>query len=294
MRTIRILWTILFLAGVNESRAGIELSPRMVDAGGGRSGVGTVTMDASLGGMGGVCLAGSMAGKLGYAGQLMDVTGLGVSVNPSNLPEIGTRLLQAVGRYDDGTYGALPGAPVWSVAWGPLSSVDTAGWATASAVYADTTAGARAVYGVYTGAVTLWVLDTLPDNYGLYAGDGTPDDWQIHYFGVNNSNGVASANPDSDMLKNGDEYVADTNPTNRNSCLWLTKIQSDGASGMRIGWHGGVNATQMIIRCARLSSTGAVWQTIYTNNPPTAISNNYLDAQATNNPVFYYRLRVKR
>ena len=56
------------------------------------------------------------------------------------------------------------------------------------------------------------MLDTDPDNYGIYAGDGVPDWWQVTYFGTNNPSGVASATNCTGQ-NNLDTYTADLNPT---------------------------------------------------------------------------------
>jgi len=59
--------------------------------------------------------------------------------------------------------------------------------------------------------------------------DGVPDAWYVAY-GLDPTNaGTGAANADSDPHSNRDEWVADTNPTNSQSCLRIAAI-SNGAS----------------------------------------------------------------
>ena len=53
-------------------------------------------------------------------------------------------------------------------------------------MWEDTQATAGAAWGAVTGQLALTVLDTDPDNYGSYAGDGLDDDWQFNFFGPDN------------------------------------------------------------------------------------------------------------
>jgi hypothetical protein len=57
-------------------------------------------------------------------------------------------------------------------------------------------------------------VDSIPDNYGTYAGDGLPDSWQNQYFGLDNPN----AAPNKDVTGTGQnnlfKYTAGLDPTN--------------------------------------------------------------------------------
>lgn len=64
-----------------------------------------------------------------------------------------------------------------------------------------------------TAVLSLLIRNQLPDNYGIYAGDGIFDDWQIQYFGLNNPNGTAQRDPDADGFDNRFEYNACLVPT---------------------------------------------------------------------------------
>jgi len=263
----------------------------VLDAGGGRSTAGDVVLDATLGGIGGLCANGSVTGKMGYAGQLYDAAGLTATASPTNVAEGGTRQLTAAAVNDDDTRGELDGTPQWAVAWGPLASVSGAGLASAGAVYRDTPAGARAVYEAKTGTVSLLVQDVNPDNYGLYASDGVPDGWQVDAFGEENPLGGGSADPDGDRVPNSGEYAGDTDPNDEDSFLGITAIAREGGTGARVWWQGGQQATQYVERSASL--TGPAWRPVRTNLPPTAAFTNCLDPSASN-AVFYYRIRAVR
>jgi subtilisin-like proprotein convertase family protein/subtilisin family serine protease len=131
-------------------------------------------------------------------------------------------------------------------------------------------------------------------------GDGLPDGWETAHgldpnddglFGGDPDNG-ASGNPDGDMATNIREYEADTDPTNSHSVLALTNIVIQ-AGGARIGWKGGQDARQLVEKRRSVDGASGQWAAFFTNQPPTAIHTNLLDAAATNRALFY-RIRVER
>jgi hypothetical protein len=112
-----------------------------------------------------------------------------------------------------------PGVPY------PLSGINASGVATATNVYQNTPA---TVYGYYLGVTSntlVRVLDSNPDNYGIYASDNIPDWWQVQFFGLNNPNGVGSADADGTGQNNLFKYVAGLDPTNPAS-VFVLKIAS--------------------------------------------------------------------
>jgi len=281
----------ILLACVGTSPADPVLRTAVLDAGGGRVTGGDFVLDASLGDGGGIASAGAAVLKAGYAGQLYDLAGLSVTASPPSVVEGGTRQLAAAAGYDDGTAGPLDGTPLWSVVSGPLSGVSGSGLATAGPVWQDTPAAARATLGALTGSVALLVLNVDPDNYGLYAADGLPDQWQVESFGEENPDGVPAADPDEDDVPNSGEYAADTNPNDDTSYLRLTAVTPEGAAAMRVAWQGGVLATQYLERT--LSLTAPDWRAIHTNPPPTLTVAEWLDTGAPASAAFY-RLRAAR
>jgi hypothetical protein len=135
----------------------------------------------------------------------------------SSLNEQATLQLVARIRYDDGTLAALalPAANVtWSVAAGPLASINSVGLATAGSVYQDTSATAMAIYQGVDGLLPITVLNLTNDDFGSYAADKLPDLWQAQYFGGSGiaTNAGPEADPDADGLSNFQEYAFGMNP----------------------------------------------------------------------------------
>ncbi len=121
--------------------------------------------------------------------------------------------------------------------------------------------------------------------------DGLPDAWELRYFG-----GLGQANwsddSDQDGFNNLQEYGADTNPTNSNSCLRMTGISPSGP-GFLVQWQGGTQATQYLQRCSILGNLTNPWVDITTNMPPTPIAGSYTDSFHAPGPMFY-RIRAIR
>jgi len=121
--------------------------------------------------------------------------------------------------------------------------------------------------------------------------DTIPDWWEIAYFG-SITNCDASADVDNDGMLNWQEYIADTIPTDSNSVLQFIEILP-GSNGVDVAWQGGINAWQFLESSGDLAATTEQWMVIFTNFPPTAISNNYYHDMGTNT-VLFYRIRADR
>ena len=100
---------------------------------------------------------------------------------------------------------------------GPLTSINASGLATAGVVYQNTGATAQGIFAGDTAMLNLTVLDSIPDNFGSYAGDGLGDDWQVQYFGQNNPNAGPALDPDGDGENNLFEFTAGVIPTDPTS-----------------------------------------------------------------------------
>jgi hypothetical protein len=122
-------------------------------------------------------------------------------------------------------------------------------------------------------------------------GDGMPDWWERQYFGS-----VTHCAPDADADGDGmsalHEYVADTNPTNALSALRISQIALEGGD-VRIGWQGGMAATQLLERNTDASLSAGTWFVIFTNLAPTPAQTSLLDPLGTNRALFY-RVRAVR
>jgi hypothetical protein len=202
-----------------------------VDSGGRRTTSTNYTMDVSLGGIGGVstAIAPVTVAKQGYIGQLYEVTGLTVVAAPSSVSESSNSQLSATATLDDATLLVLSGSNVnWNTPTFPIASINAFGLLTPAAVYTDTTGTVSGYYLGASNSTTLLVLDTDPDNFGIYTNDGIPDAWQVQYFGPNNPEGLAGADADGTGQNNLFKYLAGLNPTNPASILQITSVVKNG------------------------------------------------------------------
>ena len=195
------------------------------DAGGRRANSAAYANDGSVGLVGGLSTVALPAGtaKHGYVGQLYDVTGLVLSATPPTVEEGSTRQLGAAQLLDDATTLAVSASFVtWSVAAGPLASIDATGLATAGSVYQNAAATAQGVLAGNTSTLPLTVLNVNLDDFGAYAGDGLDDNWQvIHFNQPPNADAGPLADPDHDGQTNAFEYTAGLIPTDATSVFRL-------------------------------------------------------------------------
>lgn len=218
-------WKPIFILTTGLLGAALHAGPRTsasynvatdtADTAGRRTVSANYTNDGGLGGIAGVSTVATPAEtiKQGYIAQLYEVTALQLAAAPPTVNETTTRQLSGVQLLDDATTLAVPASSItWSIQSGPLS-INASGLATAATVYQDTVATAQGVFVGNTGTLGLTVLNSIPDNYGSYAGDGIGDDWQVLYFGLNNPNAAPSLDPDFDGLGNLLEWATYLNPT---------------------------------------------------------------------------------
>lgn len=207
-----------------------------VDGGGQRatSSSSLYTNDGSAGSVVGISSVASPAetAKDGYIGQLYEVAGLVVSASPATVNETATLQLSASQLLDDTSSLAVNATSVtWSVLSGPITGISTAGLATAGAVPQNTAASVQGIFGGFTGSLNLTVLDTIPDNYGSYAGDGIDDAWQMQYFGQNNPQAAPGYVSDGSGLTNLFKYIAGLIPGNAASRFILEVNPAGGQPG---------------------------------------------------------------
>jgi hypothetical protein len=206
--------------------AGGASANRTFDAGGKRTTSASYTMDGSVGGIGGISVAACDTARHGYIGQLAEVVSVSVTSTPNTVNEGATGQLSATAILDDSSVSVLVGSDIaWASAIYPLASIDGNSLATASMVYATTNATFNGFYLGASGTGLVAVIDSDPDNYGSYAGDGLPDWWQVQYFGLNNPNAAPTADVDGTGQNNLFKYVAGLDPTNPAS-IFVLKIAS--------------------------------------------------------------------
>jgi len=125
---------------------------------------------------------------------------------------------------------------------------------------------------------------------------GTPEWWLALHRLTNATTDFCAAetnDTDGDGIPAWQEYVADTDPTNRNSVLAVIGIAVEGGR-VRLDWKGGQWARQYVQSRLDLSSTSNLWKSIHTNAVlPTPVTNFLIDAEATNR-VLFYRIKADR
>jgi hypothetical protein len=263
------------------------------DAGGQRTTSASYTNDGSAGGIVGISTVAAPAetAKHGYVGQLYEVTGLAVSATPTTVNETATRQLDAAQLLDDATTLAVPAASVaWSVAGGPLTGIDASGLATAGIVYQATAATAQGIYLGQTGTLGLTVLDSIPDNFGTYAGDQVGDDWQVQYFGQPpNAFAGPLLDPDGDGQANLFEFTAGLVPTDPASRFRLSIAPVTGQPGQKNLIFSPVVAGRTYAAKAKASLTSPTWGDITASAPSdNGAERTITDLSATGGAKFYH------
>jgi hypothetical protein len=195
MKPVTLL-TVLFSTAVHagSSSADYAITTDTVDYGGQRTASADYANDGSFGPVVGVSNEATTVtvAKHGYIGQLYDVLGFGILFTDNYPPEGGATQVIPLRTLDDNTYLAVPlNDVVYTALDGPVSGISASGLITTLPVHQETPAMIRGVLTGVDGAVAelqIFVQDTIPDNFGLYGGDGLDDMWQTQHFGVDNPN----------------------------------------------------------------------------------------------------------
>lgn len=147
---------------------------------------------------------------------------------------------------------------------------------------------------VLYGSETVATIGDQDISLGAFAdtdNDGMPDDWELQY-GLSPTNAAdASANWDDDALNNLQEYLADTNPTNGASSLYITDIQVQNGESV-VSWQCGQNAVQYFECADNLISND--WQCLQIFSPPTGVTNSLTIINTPSAAQMYYRIRSAR
>jgi|SRR5579859_7212464 len=264
-----------------------------VDAGGRRSTSSNYAMDVSMGGIGGISSAISpvTTTRHGYVGQLYEVTGMVVMATPSSVSESSNSQLSATATLNDATFLVVAGSNVnWSTPTFPIASIDATGLLTPASVYTDTTGTVSGYFLGASNSTTLLVIDTNPDNFGIYANDNIPDAWQIQYFGVNNQLGLAGADADGTGQDNLFKYLAGLNPTNPASVLRITAVTRSG-NDVRVTWTD-VGGHKYVLQSTKLAAGTRFSTNLFADAGPLITASgtgesttNYVDVGAAYAPV---------
>ena len=226
MKTLTTLSLFLFL--VSTASAQVRSSPRYSIAAettahaGHRTTSARYTNDATAGTLGGQPTSAAYSTRAGFPGQLIDPTALQLTAPAASLAEATTLQLSARLLLDDAT---LLNVPAPSVAWSSnvaALTINPNGLATAAAVIVNTPATATGTHLSFSANLALSIVDSLPDNFGSYAGDGLADVWQNQFFGLNNPLAGPLLDPDADGQNNRFEFLGGVTPTDPNSRLVIT------------------------------------------------------------------------
>ena len=195
----------------------VAILSHTVGSGGGRVTSANVSIVSEFGTLGGVVAespSNVVVARQGFAGRLYDEAAFSIGAGAQFVAENGTLQATALITTDDNLFASVPGSAVtwlFTNATGQ-AIVDAAGLISGQPVYESALLNLRGEYHGLSADVGVTVLNTLADNFGLYAGDSVDDDWQVRHFGTGDPLGVASADPDGDGRNNALEFLALTDP----------------------------------------------------------------------------------
>ena len=213
---------LVLLAFCSTTFASSTVTTSSLDGGGLHASSANYAIDSSVGGIGGTSSGGNISTMPGSVGQLTEIVSISVTSTPDIVNEDATSQFSATATFDDNSVSVLAGSDVtWASASYPLASIDSNGLATASSVYATTNGVFSGFYLGSSSTGLVAVIDSNPDNFGSYAGDGIPDSWQVQYFGTNNPNAAPGIDADGTGQNNLFKYTAGLDPTNPASVFVL-------------------------------------------------------------------------
>lgn len=262
-----------------------------LDSAGQRGTSASYAADQSVSAIGSIATAaGGLTLRQGYTGLLLDVAGLSADIEPQPLAELAEGQLSAVLANDDGSFVPIPAQQVaWSVITGPIRNLTPEGLVTADRTYTTSAATIKATWQGYNNNVDFSITESVPDNFGIYTGDGVNDAWQVQWFGENNPLGVGGSDADGDGDPNALEWAAGVNPTNANDRFEFT-LQSITASVATLRFNKVIPGTQYKIM-KNASDLGAGAWVLLQNLSFPALGTN-VDTQDASIPGKRYFYRV--
>jgi hypothetical protein len=121
-------------------------------------------------------------------------------------------------------------------------------------------------------------------------GDGMPE-WWLTQAGLTGANRDPNADPDLDGMKNKQEWMADTSPTNTTSDLRITELAKEGGL-LHLTWRGGREARQ-VVEMLDGNLVGGEWRPVATNLPPTETVGTCA-IQIQGKPALFFRIKAER
>jgi hypothetical protein len=266
-----------------------------IDCGGSRAtnAAASYCNDGSIGGIGGISSAGIATARNGYIGQLTEATSLSLTGTPAAVNETATAQLTGAATMDDDTVTTLAGDEItWNTPAWPIQIITAGGVATTAVVYANLPGNFSGSYLGVPSSGTLLVLDTIPDNYGSYAGDGLPDSWQNQYFGLDNPNAAPSADVTGTGQNNLFKYVAGLDPTNAASRFILRIAPVSGQPGQKNLIFNPRWNDRTYTPLFRTNLLAGTWQPLVnTNISDNEAERTITDLDATQ-PTKFYRIQI--
>jgi len=261
--------------------------------GGGRSSAGAYVNDGCVGGIGGIADSGTETNRGGFLGQLTETASLAVTGTPVQVNETDASQLTGTATMDDDTVTVLSGTDInWSAPAWPIQVITASGVATTMAVYANQSGAFSGQYLGVLGSGSLLVVNNLPDNYGTYAGDNLPDNWQNQYFGLDNPNAAPNADVTGTGQNNLFKYVAGLDPTNAASVFRLRIAAVPGQPGQKQLMFNPRWTDRVYTPMFRTNLLSGTWQTLTnTNVSDNATERTITDLNATE-PTKFYRIQI--
>jgi hypothetical protein len=148
----------------------------------------------------------------------------------------------------------------------------------------------RSVPAGYTFAVWADPPGSAPPDLSLVDtdGDGIPNGWEDARGLSRNDPHDGGRDPDGDGVTSFEEFIADTDPYDANSCLRLRGV-TFSAQRLLLEWTGGETATQYVEHACSLNGP---WQAVHTNHPPMN-KRNSIDLPSAGERGFF-RIRARR
>lgn len=226
-----ILFNVVVASASAQSSADYRLTTTVLDHAGGTQASADYAQTSTLNVVQGISSdATPSVHRTGYAGQLYEVQSLQLGPAGASMVEHSTLQLTADAMLDDGTTLNLTAPDIaWTISSGPLTSVTPSGLASSPNVYADGTARVLGTFGSFSELLFINVRNIGNDDFGLYAADGILDTWQVTWFGENNANGIATADPDHDGQDNAFESLSGYSPLDAAEFLRTQLLSWDGA-----------------------------------------------------------------
>lgn len=129
------------------------------------------------------------------------------------------------------------------------------------------------------------VLTVLTDSDG----DRIPDDWEMANGSNRNDGNDASLDPDGDGMTNSQEYLAGTDPRDKQSVLRVTQMLIFG-NDVRVGFRGVSGKKYRLERSENVE--GDVWTAVIDCRVGTVLDMELIDANAASRPQHIYRVRL--